>query len=560
MSQDALPLPLLAEFNILLNIDLQVASGLSRVVRRRLRRRRGLVKRANLVITALNELWGVSATGEESLTPMRARARLTILRRVALDMPSPSMPLATVNELLRMSLSYGGEMESDAAAVAPYKKRYISLPETTTGCPRAEEVLDASGQALLSSFESTMLRPDAELGWCFERQKEISPYMDVILSRDKRSYLDFVMDLWGRNLVSWRRFAACVSCPFFVWKKDGIKRRLILDCRQTNVLFRDPPKMRMASGAKLADIRLPPSAKLYIGKSDVKDFFYNIRLDGKICEYFGMPSILCCDAVRYFHEHDLPIPKELQDVVLTGRESVWPCFTAVPMGWKWAMYIAQRLHTKLCLEGSGLDSDRVMEEGVMPDVLGTTIPMILPYVDNLNVLGTSADVVDSVLFSIVHRLLSTGFTFPVKETNSMLSEKLGYEPLLSVPQHLYRFAREEPTCRPLWPSARREAFLLSQLLLFCSCNLRQEASPVVSVSDASLTGYAVCTSTWTQANWLRVSKHKERYRYRAIDPLYTKARAFALSDFGDILTDPSTVIPFEGRARSRSIGAKSHFF
>eukprot|EP00971_Amphidinium_carterae_P291817 5792863-Amphidinium_carterae.1 len=65
-----------------------------------------------------------------------------------------------------------------------------------------------------------------------------------------------------------------------------------------------------------------------------------------------------------------------------------------------------------------------------------------------------------------------------------------FRPLLSVPHHLYRFARQEQNSRPLWPSARREAFLLSQLLLFCSSSLRQGVSHTVSVSDASLSGYA----------------------------------------------------------------------
>eukprot|EP00971_Amphidinium_carterae_P138535 2744919-Amphidinium_carterae.1 len=94
--------------------------------------------------------------------------------------------------------------------------------------------------------------------------------------------------------------------------------------------------MRMASGAKLADLRLKCDEKIYIGKSDVKDFFYNIRLDGRLCEFFSMPSIRCCEALRYFHDTGCPIPKELHELVLTGVDFAWPCFTAVPMGWKWA--------------------------------------------------------------------------------------------------------------------------------------------------------------------------------------------------------------------------------
>eukprot|EP00971_Amphidinium_carterae_P332360 6466486-Amphidinium_carterae.2 len=574
---------------------MHAASGLSRTVRKRLRRRQARVTRANLVIAALNELWGGEA--ERGMTPMRERAQNTILKRVAMDLPVHSPTLATVNELLRMSLSYAGDLVQEPALVAPYRKGLTSLPETTSGCPRAEEVLDASGGELLRSFESTMLLPDSELGWCFERQKEISPYMDVVLSRSNKAYLEFLVDLSNRGLISWRRSASSVACPFFVLKKDGIKRRLILDCRQTNVLFRDPPQMRMASGSKLADLRLLPNDKLYVAKSDVKDFFYNIRLDGKLCEYFSMPSISCRDVLRYFHENGLRIPQELHDLVVMNVGTAWPCFTAVPMGWKWAMYIAQRIHTRICLEGSRLDSSCVLEEGVIPPVLGDSTTFLLPYVDNLNVLGTSADMVDTVLHRIVGKLRATGFTVHEIETARCSTSVLGYKvdgetgtisckddklravreawlrlsrglpvsghgvekllgftihfmllfrPLLSIPHHLYRFARDTDGCRRLWPSAAREAFLLSQLLLFCSCNIRQQVCPVVSVSDASLTGYAVCTSTWMQADIGSVTRHKERYRYKATDPLFTRARASALSDYGDVLSDPNTVIPQNG--------------
>eukprot|EP00971_Amphidinium_carterae_P227241 4507463-Amphidinium_carterae.1 len=64
-----------------------------------------------------------------------------------------------------------------------------------------------------------MLRPDSELGWCFEKQREVSPYMDVRLSRDKGAKMEFVMDLTERGLISWRRSAFSVACPFPVSQK-----------------------------------------------------------------------------------------------------------------------------------------------------------------------------------------------------------------------------------------------------------------------------------------------------------------------------------------------------
>eukprot|EP00971_Amphidinium_carterae_P227242 4507463-Amphidinium_carterae.2 len=64
-------------------------------------------------------MWGGGCS--TTLTPMRDRAHLTILKRVASDLPMPSMALATINELLHMSLSYTGDIAEEASAVVPYK-------------------------------------------------------------------------------------------------------------------------------------------------------------------------------------------------------------------------------------------------------------------------------------------------------------------------------------------------------------------------------------------------------------------------------------------------------
>eukprot|EP00971_Amphidinium_carterae_P168001 3328462-Amphidinium_carterae.1 len=348
----------------------------------------------------------------------------------------------------------------------------------------------------------------------------------------------------------------------------------------------------MASGSKLADLRL---------------MIRSSTLASRI-----MPSISSRDILHYLHVNGLLVPSDLQEAVLTGSVSVWPCFTAVPMGWKWAMCIAQRIHTRIGLEGSGLDSGcvlrTVLEEGVIPGVVRDDIPFLLPYVDNLNVLGSSAEVVNSVLHKIVGKLRASGFTVHEIESATCTTSVLGYEvdgeygtiscksekltavreawlrlsrglpvsghglekllgfsvhfmllflPLLSIPQQLYRFAREDMGTRPLWPSARREAFLLSQLLLFCSCSVRQEICPLLSVSDASLTGYAVCTSHWAQADVEQVARNKEHFRYKAVDPAYTRAGASALSDFGDVFFDINTVIPRVDQTRGEGI---DHFY
>eukprot|EP00971_Amphidinium_carterae_P324929 6454954-Amphidinium_carterae.1 len=102
--------------------------------------------------------------------------------------------------------------------------------------------------------------------------------MDPKLKNSQNEYSGFIADLSRRGLdnVDWRKRAKSVVTPFFVWKKDRVRRRLILDCRRTNVMFGECPKLKVASGAKVSELHLGRDEELFVGKSDVNDFFYNV--------------------------------------------------------------------------------------------------------------------------------------------------------------------------------------------------------------------------------------------------------------------------------------------
>eukprot|EP00971_Amphidinium_carterae_P266693 5290099-Amphidinium_carterae.1 len=71
--------------------------------------------------------------------------------------------------------------------------------------------------------------------------------------------------------------------------------------------------------------------------------------------------------------------------------------------------------------------------------------------------------------------------------------------LFSILSACYAFAREKScvNIRP-WGSVKREARWMSHMLVFASSDLRRPLSTIVSCSDASLTGYAVCDAVFPE--------------------------------------------------------------
>ena len=73
---------------------------------------------------------------------------------------------------------------------------------------------------------------------------------DTVLANDHAAYGDFLQTLWDRGMLI-TKTAIKVCGPFFVTKKDG-SLRLILDTRDSNALFAEPPYTPLASAPRMA--------------------------------------------------------------------------------------------------------------------------------------------------------------------------------------------------------------------------------------------------------------------------------------------------------------------
>lgn len=217
---------------------------------------------------------------------------------------------------------------------------------------------------------------------------------------------------------------------------------------------------------------------------------------------------------------------------------------------------------------------------------------MIPYADNLNVTGISAQRVQEVKDLIVKKLRDTGFRVheeteaqstvqslgflvdgitgtiqPVPErldrvvrcfawlgkapriSGRAIERLLGHavhlcmlrRELLSIFRSLYDFIHSSYKVRTkLWPSAAKEARWASHLMKLCTCDLKRPWSSSITSSDASLSGIAVSRRDISTAEQALHGSYKETWRYKF--KMHSKPRDHALSKL-DPFEDISTVKP-----------------
>eukprot|EP00971_Amphidinium_carterae_P338180 6475408-Amphidinium_carterae.3 len=191
-------------------------------------------------------------------------------------------------------------------------------------------------------------------------------------------------------------------------------------------MFADAPKLKIAGGIKISELQLG-NRLLWTAKSDIKDFFYNLRFeeDDDLVEFFALPTVRVKEVLKHFADLGGELPESTSWLRHTNYEVVHPCMSVVPMGWGWAMYMAQRVHSHLVLKYSELPLGNMLEDHVSPPLVGD-VPVVLPYVDNLNLLGCDREAVQLTLSKTVQGLRDEGFEVHEIEQPSLQSDVLGY--------------------------------------------------------------------------------------------------------------------------------------
>jgi hypothetical protein len=577
--RDVFPLPLLDR-------EPFVAGG-SMSSMRHFRKRDAVASASNDVISALNSLYGVEvpSSGCSFVSAAQRSCRSSIIQSV---LDAPTRPhdfpnsVEAARELLGTASSYDGGTVS--STVVPYDRSLLSIPKVGSIIPAAVDVLDPQGADLVRNFRDSMLLDDTERGWLFEKGGGVRPYMDERMRASEEVYLRFVEDLFSRGMLRFTTTVSEVCTPFCVKKKNN-RQRLVLDCRRSNMHFRAPPPINMPSGTSWASISIPDNAELFVSQSDVADYFYCIGIDDHLSSFFCLPSIHVDCLKKWKVGSNLWDGKSVDD-------RVYPALKVMPMGWSWAMWVAQRIHCHVALTASGLSESRlILDHSPVPD-LSDGSPALLIYCDNLNVVGTCPELVTSTKNTIARELRRVGFRVHEETDASLHCESLGFSidgktgsvrptavkyhrlvaafsflsrrPAVTKKQieralgHAVHFAtlRRDLMCifrnmydfaasmnyrdrKRLWPSAARECSIFCSLLPLVHAQLRRRWNLSVTCSDASLSGFAVHSSDWTLEDVVRVGRSEKARFVGELPKVRARESALALDPF----TDVSTVLP-----------------
>ncbi|CAK0907614.1 unnamed protein product, partial [Prorocentrum cordatum] len=366
-------------------------------------------------------------------------------------------------------------------------------------------VLPPDAAKMIVDFDTHLLKDANQWGAEVERGLEhIGSYMDPRLRFNRRSYLNFIGDLFRGGLLAWRRADQVRDLGIFVRKKSG-KQRLVVDCRRVNASFRECPHVPMGSGSSWADVVMDTDSDMYLSLSDVKDYFYACGLPSGLESFFCLPDITG-EELKVVTQGDPSFG------YLWGSAAVAPAMRVMPMGWTWSFFFAQDLHVHQVHQIRPWVSGALMQDRAPPPPFRTGPELALPYCDNFAAAASSPAQADALREDSQRRMTSLGFEVHEEEAARHWAESLGFA--IDGLTGCYTFAQchyLQP--RRLWRTAAEEPRAAAALLPFARANMRRPWTSEVEVFDASLAGCGIMTATLPKDVVSEIGKVDERWRY-----------------------------------------------
>ena len=309
------------------------------------------VKQANDVIDAVNSVAGVFSTSQVYPSPGQKSA-LSHVWRTTKDAGPPAVspgPYEAAQELLALGRSYEG---SEPTALGHYGEGPISLPSGAVPPVVMGDVLQGTPRQRLLEFEDWLLKDDDQWSRDSDHTHRMKSYCDPAL-RDQCTYHKFIQQLHDGRILTWTRRPRGRVEPFFVWKKKG-SLRLVLDCRQVNQAFKDPPGVSLGSLSALGNLEINDEDVLYVSQADIKDCFWHCLLPHELARFFclrGAPGELLVGLGVL----------EVEGVAVDPLDVYYPAIACCPMGWSWAFWFVQMLHEQI-LDDCGIPPARRLRD------------------------------------------------------------------------------------------------------------------------------------------------------------------------------------------------------
>lgn len=586
----------------------------------------GLHKRlVNEAVKSVNVLASATLNSRKSLkhdrSPCPGRGPTFVQQSMLADMQTrirnflDHEPTVSDEESLADMLGASHLYDQEASHLASFDASKIKIFTRKLRPMDASELCPPQVKQYIKHHQQFIERSSEDISRGLEESEPIRPYWDPKLRDNRSERIKLYQSLHDSGLLCFRRKRKSVIAYFTVKKKDGWQR-LILDCRATNACHRPPPSTRLATPACFAGIDMTDESMLRAGfggfmgeggiqargnEGDVGDCFYNFSIPSLASWFATKDQFTTFELDRYGMNPDFIYDDDLGVFARpTPGELLIPCFQGVPMGWSWALHIANEIvsyQVQLACENG--DLQELKDKQCAPPLrLGGVLTGT--YVDNVQVLGGRAEDVDRHMQLIVEWFAKLGIPFTTagqaaleefetlgmvfdmqsrcirhrpkrawrlyKATRALLKRGrihgetlriwLGHvvnhfqlmKPAMSCLHACYRFVQSALSRRTMvWPSVRIELRLVMGLVFLGQVDWSSKYNEEVYLGDSSTYGYSLMRTLAEPSEVQKAMKYEERWRFieAEVDDLHAD--------------DTSSFSQVQGYHPNASLGMKTAF-
>jgi hypothetical protein len=420
---------------------------------------------------------------------------------------------------------------SATTTIVPIVANRLSLPKNLVKVPMLDVLPPAIAATYTEAASSDLLRPAAVVQYL----NEVRPLKRPRVGGLRSEYVKAVSLLLGESMVDFTSQPKAVNGVFAVGK-DDTSDRLIIDAQPANRCFIDSPHIALPNPSHLVQLRVPKGRRMYVGKSDLSDYYHHQALPEWMTPYFCLPPLSV---------------DELASIGIESQVPLYPKCLTLPMGFSHAVFIGESAHQYviystgafnkdddlLSLTSSEVTHDRAIHGIVIDDffifcldqALATRLmnlvfdayrrvgfvvkpsKVVLPTCSPVKVIGFDIDgtrgTISLPLESMTTLVKSTLAVLRVPTVSgTLLSHIIGRwtwvmmlrRPTLCLLQHVYRYCTVAAG-RPftLWPSVRRELCSLLTMLPLLSVRLDAPFFHRAVASDASQLASGVVSTPLT---------------------------------------------------------------
>ena len=156
---------------------------------------------------------------------------------------------------------------------------------------------------------------------------------------------------------------------------------------------RSPPLMQVGGTSCWSTLRIPEDKELWTAQHDVEAYFYRLGIPPEIGRFFALKEVPPWVAFKF------AVPRD----EAPGGGAWFPYFRVVPMGWSWAMWIAQRVHVQAHVL-AGFPPAAIIVDGQPPPDLTQYDAVAMPYCDNGNILSLRREEADKAVNKVMEVL------------------------------------------------------------------------------------------------------------------------------------------------------------